>query len=393
MAKTMQNLGIKLLLFMGVVLVSIFIFSPKAGAQSCSGGVCSGNGMQNPSCTRGEVCKWSCGFKADGSCWGGGWEAGPGSTCACSGTGGDNFAQTCLGSRTWANIDDGLRQAGYGGPYDHSQGELDAFNRGACPNSNPSTAPAAWIPPTCSNGTFSGCTKTGEQVCNNYGDPGKGVGTTQQWGICNFICTSGSMNNACRGNNLRPYLCQSTTANKTTLNSGDSITVTSTAKVGVKKFMFAFFNNDNNKPDGSPKLIAFGGSDYAPVETLSTAQTQASKTFNFSELSRPDTNWTGGQIPRRIQVNGYFIDDNNNQSLPEPACVANFTLGEPPSPTVPTVDSCLNTGDLNGDGSINDADFTVWENAFLGGTSLSGCGSSVPAKDKWLELFNAWRTH
>lgn len=131
---------------------------------------------------------------------------------------------------------------------------------------------------------------------------------------------------------VRPDLCQSTSANKTTLNSGDSITVTSTAKTSVKKFMFAFFNNDNTDPNSGPKLISFGGQSYTPTVEVPTAQTQASKTFNFADLSQPDGNW-GGRIPQNVQVNGYFFDNQGNQSLPKPACVANFTLAAAPAST------------------------------------------------------------
>ena len=207
----------------------------------------------------------------------------------------------------------------------------------------------------------SSCAEVTSAVCNNCGVfvPPNAIRTA--------LCPAGS----CGGGATPPptptpvpsrqALCQTTTANKTVLNPGESITVTSTAKSPVKKFMFAFFNNDNNNPDGSgPKLISFGGSDYTPQTELSIAQAQASKTFSFSELSRPDGNW-GGQVPQRIQVNGYFFDNQNMQSLPDSACVANFTLAALPTPTPTPVPANRMPGDADDNRCVNIADYNIWK--------------------------------
>lgn len=51
---------------------------------------------------------------------------------------------------------------------------------------------------------------------------------------------------------------------------------------------------------------------------------------------------------------------------------------------------CTDDGDLNGDGNVNDNDFTAWEGAFLSGQSTpAGCGVGTRAD---LKLFNAWRS-
>lgn len=42
--------------------------------------------------------------------------------------------KTCLGSRTWADIYDGVKKAGYQGSFDNSQIILDVFNKTSCPN-------------------------------------------------------------------------------------------------------------------------------------------------------------------------------------------------------------------------------------------------------------------
>ncbi len=45
---------------------------------------------------------------------------------------------TCKGeSKSWDQIDSELRVAGYGGPFDHSQKELDVYNGAACPGTAP----------------------------------------------------------------------------------------------------------------------------------------------------------------------------------------------------------------------------------------------------------------
>ncbi|MCR4305729.1 MAG: hypothetical protein NUV73_01450, partial [Candidatus Daviesbacteria bacterium] len=189
---------------------------------------------------------------------------------------------------------------------------------------------ADWIPPTCTNGTFSGCTLPGEPVCNNFGDSKNGIGTVQMWGVCYNICSVGDRNVFCQANNLRPPLCASTKIDKTILNSGDSIILTSKTRnaVKVKKFMFVFFNADNIDSSTGPRIISFDGQPYTFTDEVS-ARAQYSKTFNFSDLSRPDTSW-GGKIPQHITINGYFIDDQGNQSIADPVCNVPFTLAAAP---------------------------------------------------------------
>lgn len=146
----------------------------------------------------------------------------------------------------------------------------------------------------------------------------------------------------------RQYLCQSSVISNSfgsTLDAGESVSITSTAKSTVSGFMYAFYNNDNTDPVTGPRGIDYDNESddiYNPTDTKTA--TSDIQTFRYEDLARPDNNWSG-QIPQHIQVNGYFIDSNGQQSYPEGACVVNFTLSAPtitssPTPTltpVPTI--------------------------------------------------------
>ncbi len=138
---------------------------------------------------------------------------------------------------------------------------------------------------------------------------------------------------------LRPAYCQSATISGSTLATAGSLTITSTANTDLKKFIYNFYNRDNLSADGGPKPIYFvANTIYSITNTKTTAAKTNTVTVNYSDLNKSDLNWNS-QKPTNIQVNAYFIDDNNNTSAPNAACVVSFNLSNiPPTVALPTPD-------------------------------------------------------
>lgn len=267
------------------------------------------------------------------------------------------------------------------------------LNLGSCSTPTPTPTPPqiggapTWIPPTCTGGTFSGCTLSGEPVCNNYGDPKIGRGTEISWGVCNNICSTADRNASCDGNTLRPPLCERTWTDKTSITSRDSITINSKAKIPLNKFMFAFYNPGNMTSTGPQPIFYEGNQHYTPTVELPGPQFQTFRTFSYQDLARPDNNW-GGRIPTNIQVNGYFFDDQGNLSRANPACVASFTLAVAPTLT-PTPTPLA--ADVDRNGCVGIVDFNLWLRAYQSGTAQPGTSPDINGDGK-IDLldFNAW---
>ena len=126
----------------------------------------------------------------------------------------------------------------------------------------------------------------------------------------------------------RSLSCQSAVASKTILSSGQSLTITATAKTAdIKKFNFAFYNLDNLNSPNNPNGIYFSNltTQYSIVKDSIIPTNTAIATVNFADLDKPDLNW-GNKHPTKIQVNVYFVDTQDRVSASDGNCVVQFQL-------------------------------------------------------------------
>src|SRR3990167_2179719 len=120
--------------------------------------------------------------------------------------------------------------------------------------------------------------------------------------------------------------CQGVTISGTNLTSGNSLTLTATAKnTNIKTFSYRFYNTDN-----ANKAIIFkiGGTNRSYTRTIKNSFTSSSNTITvkFAQLDRNDLNWTsavyGHPKPKHIKVAAYFTDASNATSKNAVACNA-----------------------------------------------------------------------
>ena len=162
----------------------------------------------------------------------------------------------------------------------------------------------------------------------------------------------------------RPALCQSATISGNSLAPGSPLTITSTANTtNIKNFNYVFFNRDNLDTNNIPKGIQFVQNVTFAITSPGSNVATKTITVNYADVDRPDTLWNN-QKPRNIQVNAYFTDNNGGFSLADAKCVVQLSVVQP-SPT--DVPNCpLKTkGDANCDGTVNIADYAVWQQEFV----------------------------
>lgn len=168
----------------------------------------------------------------------------------------------------------------------------------------------------------------------------------------------------------RPALCQSATISSSTLSSGGSLTITSTANTSdIKTFTYAFYNLDNLYGPNNPKPIFFVANTHYVRSDSTTPPVNPpshSVTINYDEINKQDLNWSS-QKPTKIQVNAYFTNSQGGFSLPDARCVVKFniTLASPtatpvPPTNTPTPTSTVPTPTINpacvcGTGDLCDA--------------------------------------
>lgn len=153
----------------------------------------------------------------------------------------------------------------------------------------------------------------------------------------------------------RPALCKSTTASKTSLAPGESLTITSTANTSdIKRFTYAFYNLDNDT-----KPIFFTANTHYIVANPPPPINPPSNTITvkYDDLNKPDLNWNNKK-PIKIHVLGYFTNSAGGFSLPEGPCVVEFTMIYFSWPTCARHED----GDANCDGKIDGIDYSLWLN-------------------------------
>jgi len=187
----------------------------------------------------------------------------------------------------------------------------------------------------------------------------------------------------------RPALCQSTTVSSSTLSSGGSLTITSTANTSdITTFTYAFYNEDNladpNNPATVKPIFFTAGTHYQRSTTNPPDPHSDSITVTYDELNHPDLNW-GGQKPIKIHVNGYFTN-SQGFSWPDANCVVQFTVSTPtptptptntptPTPTPvngvcsdPDIHNNCNAGNLGASAGYDNS-WEWWCNGINGGTN------------------------
>ncbi len=233
-------------------------------------------------------------------------------------------------------------------------------NSGTCRNGN--CAPSG--DGGGNNGGGGSCSQGGQWAyCENQGQSGCKLCNGSEYGVCATQDYPGHCSKPAAPpptntpTPARPALCQSATISKTTLDSGESLTITSTANTNqIKTFTYGFYNKDNlyPAPNGTPKPIYFiTNTHYVIAQQVQNPTNTYTVTINFSDIDKSDLNWNS-QKPRDIQVNAYFTNTQNQFSLPEVACVVSFTVSAAgptatPTPTPTNVPGCSCSANLCAD--------------------------------------------
>lgn len=390
----MKSLSVFLFALALTILAGILVISsPKTvQAQSCSAGVCSGAGTHNPSCAANLDCNWSCGFNPDGSCWGGGWDGPDCGKCNTSTTppggsvpptGGNCSVSWTLSnenpapnsninvvvrgeSGSWQNVHlnlDGNRVEGgsvvEGGSNPRYSYSVNSGSAGAhaltftqdnggttCSPAKTFTTQAASSPPPSSGSNGLGCTIEGPSTIQRGGEKvyyeakAAGPKVKKLLPAYTFVDTPGSgdwklFNNI--GKSCLSGNCLGELDPKTLPPTLTKFTVVCNA--------FNVDREDPYAPPGVDKTVACTGNPLA-----------IGKTFE-------DPFVTSG---------GSYTDCGTNSRK-------QVTIKGP----------CSETGDFNGDGTLNIEDFNVWKTNFLNNKSvIAGCGGM---RADW-EAFIVWRT-
>ncbi len=134
-----------------------------------------------------------------------------------------------------------------------------------------------------------------------------------------------------------------------------------------------------NLQQGHYTLTLMSGCSYSP--TLDCAGGSPYNSFSVDIIPPAASCPTAPACPAGTQL--VHID-------PVPGGCAGYVCSANPTapPTAPTHLSCAVSGDLDGNGLIQENDFTVWKNAFINGNPINTC--SGEAVD--LVLFNTWRS-
>lgn len=139
--------------------------------------------------------------------------------------------------------------------------------------------------------------------------------------------------------------CTSTTISQTTLDAGQTLTITSTAtSADIVSYGWWFYNLDNvNAATTKPKPIMFVATKpYGRARTLAIGSSSQSFQVAFSDIDKPDLNWTSyTPRPKRIEVDGYFKKPGETTWTKfNPACSVKFSdTAVDPTPVPPA--SCV----------------------------------------------------
>ena len=143
----------------------------------------------------------------------------------------------------------------------------------------------------------------------------------------------------------RPSLCKSMTVTKT----GESTTITSTAKESVNNFTYAFYNNDNLKGPNDPKPICVtsggdvtGQTSACPTgsyhliykDSNTSSRTTGTKTIANENIFVVDKN-NNSKVVTSAHILAYFSKTNGPTSLPEGDCVVDILSTSSTTPTTP----------------------------------------------------------
>lgn len=194
----------------------------------------------------------------------------------------------------------------------------------------------------------------GGQICqggqckdNNSGGGGGGGGGTT---VPTATPTPPSTGGGALTSGTTDY-CTSTTISQTTLDAGQSLTVTSNATSSdVVSFGWWFYNLDNiDTTTNRPKPIMFTtNTPYSQVKTVAIGTNNQSITVNFSDIDKPDLNWTSyTPRPKRIEIDGYFKKPGEaTWTKFNQACSVKFSdTAIDPTPVPPASCVCGGTGE------------------------------------------------
>jgi len=121
--------------------------------------------------------------------------------------------------------------------------------------------------------------------------------------------------------------CQSFTLSKTSLSSGETLDMVATASNSdIKTFTFKFFNLDNLDSAKNPKPIKFDTSEFVITKTLGVTSNTQTVTVNFSDIDKPDLNWTYyAPKPKNIKIDVYFAKADGKSSNYDANCSKNLS--------------------------------------------------------------------
>ncbi|MDZ7587229.1 MAG: hypothetical protein U0946_05720 [Patescibacteria group bacterium] len=165
----------------------------------------------------------------------------------------------------------------------------------------------------------------------------------------------------------RPDYCVSASADKATLNPGETLTLSSQSNLAVNGFFYAVYNADNNPSGNSPYIVCIGTRTDAQCpnggkpfiisdpnnKTDGTGlRNNGSAQISFDNLFVTDK--TTGEQVKNIQFNAYFSLNGGQWSWPKLNCVAYTKMGTisspppPPGESPPSDESPPLEGDLAG---------------------------------------------
>lgn len=253
----------------------------------------------------------------------------------------------------------------------------------AAPTATP--GPKTWVPPTCTNGQFSGCALSGSGVCNDFGKSDYPNWNDDLKNLCNQSC-SGSQpkSTACSSVTISGAFKDQATGQPLNINSQiqddpahpeNGRTCTSGAI--VIPIVNGRFSKSGLAP-GTPFCLrppTLPG--YSFVST-SQQNPGVSSTWSYEWQKAGWTNAVSRLLIPCINPSGPI-----NECLYDLSADNQFDFVYNPS-------DCTQNGDFNLNGLRDNDDFNLWANQFLssGRISCPAGGFSAPAD---LVLFNTWR--
>lgn len=277
---------------------------------------------------------------------------------------------TCGTDNQWAN---GCTSAPSCSPCGPSGPDSDPNNNTTCGNSPTPTGGA----PTCANTGQpitlyrkftcpNGCFKDTDNVwrCNSNeqdsttpislggacGQVDEIDGSNAFCGTYEYTCGNSACQPAQSSPTPVPLSCVSATISRTTLQPGQTFTITTTASPNANTFTYVVYNLDNLYSPGNAKPVCIaGGTDTTGqcpanshlltfADTFATAQTTNTHTFTYAQIFVADAN-NGGAIVQHASITSFLALNTGETTHSTASCINAISAAAAPTltptPTLP----------------------------------------------------------